>query len=109
MLLPDVESSMDRINLRVKQKGHFVDAESIRYNFTKSLENLIKVVTRFDQVMLVCAASEYGILSKPTLLVTIKGNTVVELGTHIPEWVMPVVQEVIELKSGHERGAGYKR
>lgn len=43
MLLPDVASSMDRVNLRVKQKGHFVDVESIRLNFEKSLENLYRV------------------------------------------------------------------
>ncbi len=35
MLLPDVESSMDSVNLRVKQKGHFVDAESW-FNFEKA-------------------------------------------------------------------------
>ena len=42
MLLPDISTSMDRVNLRVKQKGHFVDAESSRLNFEKRPGKFVK-------------------------------------------------------------------
>jgi len=96
MLLPNVESSMDRVNLRVKQKGHFVDAESIRLNFEKSLENLYRVAPLFDQSMLVCAAANYGIISQPELLLTLKNGHLVQRNSNIPDWAEPIVEDLIK-------------
>lgn len=97
MLLPNIESSMDRVNLRVKQKGHFVDAESIRLNFKKSLENLYRIAPLFDQFMLVCAAANYGIISQPELLLTVKDGNLVQTNTNIPEWALPIVENLIRV------------
>lgn len=106
MMLPDVESSMDRVNLRVKQKGHFVDHASIRYNFGASLDNLLKVADRFDQVMLVCAASEFGIIASPERLLVTQGTEVVHINTEAPEWAYSVMNEVINIIRGRDRGFG---
>jgi predicted ABC-type ATPase len=65
ILLLDIASSMDRVNLRVKKKGHFVYAQSIRYNFERSQENLFRVAGQFAEVMLVCAASGYEFKTQP--------------------------------------------
>lgn len=108
MLLPDVESSMDRVNLRVKQKGHFVDAESIRYNFSKSMENLFKAVTGFDKVILVCAAANYGIKSQPELLLAMKQGSIITESANIPEWAAPIVNQVVKLKIDSGRTPGRK-
>jgi len=109
MLLPDVESSMDRVNLRVKQHGHFVDAESIRYNFLKSLENLKHAVKSFDQVMLVCAAANYGIVSLPELLLTVKNGVVIQKSTDLPNWTVVLVEDIIQFISGNNRTSGFRR
>lgn len=112
MLLPNVESSMDRVNLRVKQKGHFVDAESIRLNFEKSLENLYRVASIFDQFMLVCAAAN-RIISQPELLLTVKHGDLVQRNNNVPEWALPIVENLItsifSLDINHPRRGGLKR
>jgi predicted ABC-type ATPase len=104
MMLPDVESSMDRVNLRVKQKGHFVDHSSIRYNFKASLDNLLKVADLFDQVMLVCAASEFGIITSPERLLVTQGAKVLHINPEAPEWAHSVMNEVINIIRGRDRG-----
>jgi predicted ABC-type ATPase len=50
--LPFISDSIDRVDLRVKEKGHFVSIESIRYNFEHSFQNFKKVAPQFDKVML---------------------------------------------------------
>jgi len=103
MMLPNIPSSMVRVNLRVKQKGHFVDAESIKYNFDASLKNLYKVAGQFDEVMLVCAASDYGIKALPEQLLVIRNGSLISNNEHIPEWALPVVQDIFELLTGQSR------
>ncbi|QJD97186.1 hypothetical protein HH214_15560 [Mucilaginibacter robiniae] len=104
MMLPDVESSMDRVNLRVRQKGHFVDHESIRYKFEASQENLLKVASRFDQVMLVCAASAFGIIAAPERLLVTKGAEVMDINPAAPAWAHALMQEVIDIIGGQNPG-----
>lgn len=104
MMLPDVESSMDQVNLRIKQKGHFVDNASIHYNFGASLDNLLKVADRFDQVMLVCAASEFGIIASPERLLVTQGAEVVHINAEAPEWAHSVMNEIISITNGGDRG-----
>ena len=50
--LPFIGDSIDRVDLRVKEKGHFVSIDSIRYNFEHSFQNFKKLAPQFDKVML---------------------------------------------------------
>lgn len=86
MLLPDVTTSMDRVNLRVKQNGHRVDAQSIRTNFEKGLENLVKTATSFDQLMILSAANTALERTQPQLLLTVKNGTITQKSEKIPVW-----------------------
>lgn len=95
LLLPDMKTSMDRVNLRVKQKGHFVDVESIRYNFQHSLENLYRVAPMFDQFMLLNAAPKYGILSAPELILTIKDKVITPHANLVAPWVAGIVERIV--------------
>ena len=95
LMLQDVQTSMDRVNLRVKQKGHFVDSESIRYNFKHSLENLYKVVPLFDQLMLLNAAPKYGIFSAPQLILTVKDNVIIPHADLVEPWVASIAEKVM--------------
>jgi predicted ABC-type ATPase len=95
LLLPDIESSMDRVNLRVKKKGHFVDAESIRFNFEKGLENLVRVTPNFDRAILASAAPVYGMVSSPELFLNIKHGIIVYNNKNIPDWALTIVDNVL--------------
>lgn len=109
MLLPTLGASMDRVNQRVSLKGHFVDQESIRYNFEKSKENLLKVAKRFDEVMLTCAAFDYGIKSIPEPLLLISEGKVEIQSPHIPNWASPIVNDTIKLFDGPQQDNTLRR
>ena len=68
MMLPDITHSTDRVNLRVKKKGHFVDQESIKINFDLSRENVKACLPIFDNTMVLDASSDEGAISTPRLL-----------------------------------------
>ncbi len=52
MLLPDVETSFERVGLRVAQKGHFIDSDSINYNFIEGQVILKKHFNKFDNLQI---------------------------------------------------------
>jgi len=107
MLLPDIGMSMLRVNLRVKQKGHFVDAESIKMNFVKGLENLQRYVARFDQVLIVSAHNETTLKTQPQLLLIIKEAALQYKSENIPEWCEKILTEVEKAAIRHlPRGRG---
>lgn len=97
MMLPDINASMDRVNLRVRKNGHYVDPESIISNFNSGLKNLLEVAPKFDNVMLICAAATYGFKSKPLILLTIKENELVQLKRQMPRWTKPLVGQISDL------------
>ncbi len=97
MLLPDLKTSMDRVNLRVKQKGHFVDAESIRTNFEKGLENLGKTATSFDQLMILSAANTALEKTQPQLLLTVKNGTITQKSEKIPLWCRDMINNIEQI------------
>ena len=111
MLLPDVKTSMDRVNLRVKQKGHFVDAESIRTNFEKGLENLIKTATCFDQLMILSAANTAFEKTQPQLLLTVKNGTITQKSEKIPLWCVAAINNIEQIvgSQGFTRGRNRDR
>jgi len=108
MLLPDLSTSMDRVNLRVKQKGHFVDADSIKTNFEKGLENLVSIAHHFDQLMILSGANTGLEKTQPQLLLTVKDWAIAQRAINVPLWCRDIVQNIEELFSSNNltRGRG---
>jgi predicted ABC-type ATPase len=94
MLLPDVQTSMDRVTLRVAQKGHFIDWGSIKYNFEQGLVMLKKSFDQFDTVTLMASPLGTG-LSIPETLLTIKNNSIHFVDANPPLWAKPLIDEII--------------
>lgn len=110
MLLPDLATSMDRVNLRVKQKGHFVDAESIKTNFEKGLENFYKMAPHFDGVMLISGVSPNPALTTvPSLLLTIRNKNIIQVQERMPEWCRSVVERLLNDLDLGRQGSRHKR
>ena len=95
MLLPNVKTSMDRVNLRVDQKGHFVDKQSIVYNFEQSLIMLKQHFNKFDALLLF-DSSMYSDLSNPNPLLILKNNTVSFIDENAPPWTKPTIDEILQ-------------
>jgi predicted ABC-type ATPase len=57
MMLPHIDASLERVDLRVFRKGHFVDFESVKYNFESSLKMLKQHFTKFDSLRLLDSSS----------------------------------------------------
>ena len=99
MLLPDIETSTDRVALRVAQKGHFIDLESIKYNFEEGLIMLKKYFTKFDNVKII-ESSLYTDPSLPNTLLTLKNNNIYFINSDAPSWAKPIIDEIVQkLKS----------
>jgi predicted ABC-type ATPase len=92
MMLPDLDDSMKRVTLRVKQKGHYVDPESITYNYRESVKNLYRVAPIFDRAMLI--QSELERLSKPLVIAIFKDRQEIRRSTFIPDWVIRYLEEL---------------
>jgi len=95
MLLPDIQTSIERVNLRVDKKGHFVDIESIKYNFEYSLKMLMQHFKKFDSLYLF-GTSLKSVLSLPQILLIIKNNQISFIDTKAPIWAKPVLDELVE-------------
>ena len=95
MLLPDVEVSMDRVNKRVDQKGHFVDVESIKYNFEYSLKTFRQHFDKFDSLYLFDSSlnSEIAI---PDALLILKNNIISFIHPNAPIWAKPMLDEITQ-------------
>ncbi len=68
MMLPSITYSMDRVNLRVKRKGHFVDAESIKVNFQQCQLQVEAFIPVVHNLMLLDASSSDSLVSPPKVL-----------------------------------------
>lgn len=95
MLLPNIETSMDRVNLRVAQRGHFVDQESIKYNFENGLLTLIQHFKKFDNLRVINTSLYIGRPQIKTLLILERSN-IVYVNPAAPSWAKPVLDEIIE-------------
>ena len=93
MLLPDVETSIDRVNSRVAQKGHFVDTESIKYNFEHSLKALKQHFKKFDNLILFDSSLNDN-LSIPNTLLIIKNNAITFINSSAPFWAKSILDEL---------------
>jgi predicted ABC-type ATPase len=93
MLLPDVETSYERVDLRVYQKGHFVDIESIKYNFEHSLKMLKQHFGKFDLLQLFDSSLSYKVTLPRTLLI-LKNNNITFTDPNPPLWAKPILDEI---------------
>lgn len=109
MLLPDLSTSMDRVNLRVKQKGHFVDADSIKTNFEKGLENLVSIAHRFDQLMILSGANTGLEKTQPQLLLTVKDQNIAQKAINVPTWCQDIIKNVEEIFNSRNLARGRSR
>lgn len=92
--LPSIEASIDRVNMRVKAGGHFVDAENVNKNFTGGLENLVRFYDGFDSVDLLESTIDQNEPFKVAALMTIKNGVVVARAEKLPEWAMKIPKEI---------------
>jgi len=94
LALATLEDSHDRVNLRVKQKGHYVDRESIAYNYRVSLENLLKTAPVFDQFMLMVAPIGTDKIIIPDALAIYKDRQPWYEKPDMPEWANPLITDL---------------
>jgi predicted ABC-type ATPase len=95
MLLPDVQTSMDRVNLRVGGKGHFVDHESIKYNFEYSLKMLKQHFDKFDSLYLFDSFLNNDVATPNTLL-NLKNNAISYANPNPPSWAKLLLDEIVQ-------------
>lgn len=98
MMLPDISHSMDRVSLRVKKKGHFVDIESIRVNFQLSREHVSRFLPVFDNVLIFDASSNEQTISSPRLLAKFLEMKVPEINhPNLPLWAKEYIDELCKI------------
>ncbi len=95
MLLPDIQTSVDRVALRVAQKGHFIDLESIRYNFEMGLVMLKKHFNEFDTLTIFASSLVNG-TSIPATLLIVKKNNIHFIDPNAPMWAKPYIEDMIQ-------------
>lgn len=95
MLLPDIETSTERVNLRVAQKGHFIDSESIRYNFEQGLMVLKDHFRKFHNSTLITSDLKDGAYVLRQLIV-IKRNKISFIDPNAPLWSKPIIDELLQ-------------
>ena len=96
LLLPDVGTSIERVGLRVKQKGHFIDENSIRYNFEQGLTILKQHFNKFDNMNVF--NSPLNVNDDPAVItfLTIKNNTINFLDSNAPLWAKTILDELVQ-------------
>ncbi|HEY4198446.1 MAG TPA: AAA family ATPase [Mucilaginibacter sp.] len=102
LTLERIEQSMDRVNQRVKNGGHYVDLKNIRQNYTLGLEYLERFAGRFDNLEIVDASGSAGRLRS---LLSIRQNQLVFLTGDPPEWIIPTLNGIAARFSQNDRGA----
>jgi predicted ABC-type ATPase len=95
MMLPHIDASLERVNLRVFKKGHFVDFESIKYNFETSLKMLKQHFAKFDSLRLLDASSGNN-FSVPNTLLLLKNNKINFVDQNAPSWAQSTIDDIIQ-------------
>lgn len=91
LCLSDIQQSMDRVTARVAGGGHFVDTDSIRYNFEEGLKNLTYFAGRFDNVEFIDAS---GSLYELKSLLSVQNRQLVFLADYPPEWAEQTLSQI---------------
>ncbi|MGZ3767770.1 MAG: zeta toxin family protein, partial [Mucilaginibacter sp.] len=114
LTLNDVEHSIDRVKQRVSTGGHFVDENSIRYNFEEGLKNLEYFSRRFDNLNIIDASDDHG---EVRLLLSIKNERLDYLTDDLPAGVAQTVINIAnryrdnsrDQNNDEEQSLGYRR
>ena len=88
MTLDGVEQSLARVKQRVSDGGHYVDEDSIRFNYVEGLKNLEYFSNRFDSLEILDASKKPGQIK---LLLKIKQQQLVYLSNDLPTAVEQAV------------------
>ncbi|MEN0094075.1 MAG: zeta toxin family protein [Pedobacter sp.] len=96
--LPSVEASMNRVDIRVKSGGHFVDPENITQNYERGLENLAKFYDRFDQVNILESEMDQEVPFRMSALMRIEKGIITYKIDQLPEWAQKIVEVVGQRK-----------
>ncbi|WCT12296.1 zeta toxin family protein [Mucilaginibacter jinjuensis] len=91
MCLRSVEQSMDRVNRRVRNGGHFVDNNSISYNFNKGLKNLEYFANRFDNIEVIDVSND--VLHIKSLL-SVQDKQLIYYDENSPDWTKNYLQNI---------------
>jgi predicted ABC-type ATPase len=100
LTLNDVEHSIDRVKQRVSTGGHFVDENSIRYNFEEGLKNLEYFSDRFDNLNIIDASDDHG---EVRLLLSLKSRRLVYLSDDLPAGIEQTVINIADRYRGNSR------
>ena len=84
LVLNGISQSIDRVTKRVSNGGHFVDNESIRFNYTEGLKNLNYFANRFDNLEILDSSGNFLELRS---LLSIQQQQLVFLSDDLPEWI----------------------
>jgi predicted ABC-type ATPase len=94
MILPNVKLSIDRVGLRAAQKGHYIDPESIEYNFNQGIGMLKQHFQKFDNFLLVDGSVDKQ-LALPKRLLQINNQQISYVNADTPSWATPLIDEII--------------
>lgn len=95
MLLPDIEASEERVNIRVAQNGHFINAASIKYNFEYGLTNLARYFNKFDNVTIVDSSLNADVVA-PKMLLKLNNSKISFIEPDAPLWAKPILDEIVQ-------------
>ena len=91
--------SKERVDARIKDHGHAVDAQTIDENFQHGLINMKRNIKLFDNFMLVTPNLRNIKFDPhiPTPLLRLKGNMVIYREKYDETWANELVEELIQL------------
>lgn len=93
MVLSGLSQSSDRVAVRVRNGGHFVDSESIRTNYIEGLKNVNYFANRFDNLEIIDTS---GDLLETRSLLSIQQNRIVFLASDLPQWIKNEVTAIAQ-------------
>lgn len=91
--LGNVKQSMDRVTARAKGGGHFVDTNSIHYNYVEGLKNFEYLADRFDNLDFIDAS---GNLYELKSLLSVQDRNVVFVSNDLPKWANAVILSIVK-------------
>jgi predicted ABC-type ATPase len=92
LVLSGISQSIDRVTKRVSNGGHFVDNESIRFNYNEGLKNLNYFAKRFDNLEIIDSSGNFLQLRS---LLSVQERQLVFLSEDLPEWIEKEITSIV--------------